>query len=70
MLDNGEGLYYAFNPKDFRKPPKLCSKGIKQRTHHVKITKNQVYIALSDTAEPRDSDYYSSTTFKAAMSLS
>jgi hypothetical protein len=69
-LDNGEGLYYSFNPKDFRKPPQFCSKGVKQRTHRVKISEDQVYVALSDTTEPRDSDYYSSTAFKAAITVS
>lgn len=60
-LDNGEGLYHSYDPKDLRKPPKLRSKGVKQRTHHAKINGNDVYVALSD--------YYSSSAYKAAMSL-
>ncbi|XP_032234018.2 Rieske domain-containing protein isoform X2 [Nematostella vectensis] len=65
VLETGEGLYYSFNPKDFSKPPKLCSKGVKQRTHHVRVSGNDVYVALSDTSQSRDSDYYSSDAFKA-----
>ncbi|XP_031553525.1 Rieske domain-containing protein-like [Actinia tenebrosa] len=68
-LDNGEGLYYSYDIKDLRKPPKLRSKGVKQRTHDVKVNGNDVYVALSDVTEPRDSDYYSSSAYKAAMSL-
>ena len=57
-LDTGEGLYLSIDPKDLKKPRKLCSKGVKQRVHHVKLEQEKVYVALSDNSEYRESDHY------------
>lgn len=57
-LDTGEGLHYSINPKDFKKPPKLCSKGTVQRIHQVQVVEDKVFVTLSDSKEYFPSDYF------------
>lgn len=57
-LDTGERLHFSFDPKDFKKPPKLCSKGTVQRIHQVQVVEDKVYVTLSDSKEYFPSDYF------------
>lgn len=57
-LDTGEGLHYSIDPKDLKKPPKLCSKGTVQRIHQVQVVEDKVYVTLSDSKEYVPSDYF------------
>ncbi|XP_059173559.1 Rieske domain-containing protein-like [Physella acuta] len=57
-IDSGEGLYHSVDPHDLKKPPKLCSKGRKQRTHSVIVKGEQLFVVLSDPQNPAESDQY------------
>jgi len=57
-LDTGEGLHYSIDPKDLKKPPRLCSKGAVQRVHQVHVKEDKVFVTLSDTKEYIPSDYF------------
>jgi len=57
-LDTGEGLHYSIDPKDLKKPPRLCSKGAVQRVHQVHVKEDNVFVTLSDTKEYIPSDYF------------
>ena len=57
-MDTGEGLHYSIDPKDLKKPPKLCSKGTVQRIHQVQVVEDKVYVTLSDSKEYVPSDYF------------
>ncbi|XP_005098944.1 Rieske domain-containing protein [Aplysia californica] len=62
-LRSGEGLYHSIDPHNLSKPPVLCSKGVKQRTHLVTLEGDDVYVTLS-TGDPAhtklESDQYNS----------
>ncbi|OQS00494.1 hypothetical protein ACHHYP_03447 [Achlya hypogyna] len=45
-LDNGEGLYMGFDSGNM-KAPVLKSKGVKQRTHHIKVHNSTIFVADS-----------------------
>ena len=57
-LDNGEGLHYSIDPKDLKKPPRLCSKGTVQRVHQVHVDNDKVFVTLSETKQYIPSDYF------------
>ena len=63
-LDTGESLYTSVDPANPKKKKPGCSKGVKQRTHFVKVERGFVYIQLSDLAHKVDSDVYFSAQFK------
>ncbi|XP_077991874.1 Rieske domain-containing protein-like [Glandiceps talaboti] len=68
-LATGEGYYQSIDPKQLHKPAQWRSKGVKQRTHHVTIQDDQVYVKLSDLSQARDSDYYYSENYKKIMAF-
>ncbi|CAH3120055.1 unnamed protein product [Porites lobata] len=57
-LDTGEGLHFSIDPKDLKKPPKLCSKGAVQRIHQVQVKEDKVFVTLSSTKQYIPSDFY------------
>jgi len=50
-LDTGEGFYSTTNST-------FASKGIKQRTHEIKVEGNDIYVRLSQNQEELASDHY------------
>ena len=64
-LDTGESLYTAIDPANPTKKKEGCSKGVKQRTHAVKIIDGEIHVQLSDLSKEVDSDQYFTDTFKA-----
>ncbi|KJE90550.1 hypothetical protein CAOG_01852 [Capsaspora owczarzaki ATCC 30864] len=59
-LDTGEGFYKKIDPYAAKgSPPELCSKGVRQRVHHVRVGKgDKLEVALSISKEPLASDHY------------
>lgn len=68
-LDTGESLYTAIDPANPRVKVYNCSKGVKQRTHHVKVDVEHdcVYVRLSDLSKPTESDRYFSEEYRVFM---
>eukprot|EP01080_Neovahlkampfia_damariscottae_P008718 gene8718-664_t len=56
-LATGEGLYQNLKRE-------IKSKGVKQRTHQVKIMDDFVYLILSDGTNKFESDFYDKNTIK------
>ena len=63
-LDTGESLYTSIDPANPKKKKPGCSKGVKQRTHTVKVENGTVYVQLSDLTHEVDSDLYFTAQFK------
>ncbi|RNF20360.1 hypothetical protein TcG_03630 [Trypanosoma cruzi] len=62
-LDTGEGLYWALQmtPEgvpDKKAPQKVCSKGMKQRTHIVTVEDGEVFVTLNNSGPRLASDNY------------
>jgi len=68
MLDTGESIYRGMSPYDANARPKLISKGVKQRVHHVELEDGKVFLRLS-TEGKCDSDFYSSEEYKKIMQV-
>lgn len=63
-LDTGESLYTSINPANPKEMKHNCSKGVKQRVHHVRVEGDAVYLKLSDLSKPIESDRYFSEQYK------
>ena len=66
-LDTGESLYTAIDPKNPRRITYNCTKGVKQRIHHVKVEDDKVLVKISDLSTTLDSDRYYSEEYKVFM---
>jgi nitrite reductase/ring-hydroxylating ferredoxin subunit len=64
-LDTGESLYTSINPSNPREKKYNCSKGVKQRVHHVRIDGDNVCLRLSDLSKQVESDRYFTEQYKA-----
>ncbi|XP_061408262.1 Rieske domain-containing protein-like [Lethenteron reissneri] len=66
-LASGEGFYRPANPTGSAPTSDWCSKGVRQRMHHVEVRPDEsVHVALSDLKSPRESDRYASRKPKKA----
>jgi hypothetical protein len=66
-LDTGESLYTSIDPNNPRNKKYNCSKGVKQRIHHVRIEGDNVMVKISDLSSTLDSDRYFSEEYKTFM---
>lgn len=66
-MDTGESLYTAFDPKNPRKIKPNCSKGVRQRVHHVREDGEHVLVKLSDTSQELESDRYYTEPYRIFM---
>ena len=67
-LDTGESLYTAIDPFNPRNVQHNCSKGVKQRTHFVRIEGDDILVKLSDVTEKVfESDRYFTEEYKVFM---
>lgn len=57
-LDTGESLYTAIDPMNPRNIRPNCSKGVRQRTHHVRVERDDIMVKLSDRDQELESDRY------------
>lgn len=62
MLDNGESIYRAADPRRPEVKPRSASKGIKQRVHQTLVEDGKLFVVVL-TEGKRDSDYYSSEEY-------
>ncbi|XP_071789502.1 Rieske domain-containing protein-like [Asterias amurensis] len=66
-LGSGEGFYQSIDPHDRKKPPCWKSKGVKQRTHHIEVRGQTVYVKLSTSKTELESDHYYSKKYREMM---
>ena len=66
-LDTGESLYTAVDPRNPRNLTYNCTKGRKQRTHHVLVRGDDIYVKPSTTDRELESDRYYSDEYKVFM---
>ncbi len=66
-LDTGESLYTSIDPSNPRIQKPNCTKGVKQRIHHVKVEGGVVYVKVSDLGKELESDRYYSDEYREFM---
>lgn len=66
-LDTGESLYTAIDPSKPGVVQHNVSKGVKQRTHHVKLEGDRVFLKLSTLDSTLDSDRYFTEEYRSLI---
>ena len=66
-MDTGESLYTSIDPRNPRNQKHNCSKGVKQRIHHVYVKEDIVYVKVSDLSQILESDRYYTDEYKVFM---
>ena len=66
-MDTGESLYTSIDPRNPSNQKHNCTKGVKQRIHHVYVKEDIVYVKVSDLSQILESDRYYTDEYKVFM---